>query len=102
MSKARDQLLITFAALIALFVPFMIMGEVYPFFQLFLPEGNIVIPPGLRIFATIVMAAMDYGIAYLAIHFTSKRYDKPFIMITVGLTFLWNIFVGMLWYLSID
>lgn len=93
--------LIVIAIIIALVVPIFLMGIIYPAFQIFLSEGNIVLTPFLRLTATIVMAIIDYGIAYIPIYYSDKRKHIGFNVICFILTLLWCMALGLLWYLSI-
>lgn len=89
------------AVLIAIFSPIFIMPLIYPAFQAFLPEGNIVLTPPLRITATCIMSVIDYGLSYIAIYHTPFRKKLWFIFLTYILTLLWCIAMGVLWYISI-
>lgn len=97
----NDFILIFIAALIAIITPLFIMPIIYPAFQVFLPEGNIVLTSSLRITATLIMSMIDYGLAYIAIYHTLKRKKLLFNFICYFLTLIWNIIMGMMWYLSL-
>ena len=72
-NKFDDTLLIIVAIIVAVVLPFVLTSVIYPFFQIFLPEGNIVLTPSLRIVATILMGIIDYGLAYIPIYYSNKR-----------------------------
>ena len=96
-----DGLLIIVASVLAIFAPLFLMAIIYPAFQFFLPEGNIVLTPPLRITATILMSIIDYGIAYIVIYHSSKRKKILFNVGCYTLTLLWSIFIGFMWYMTI-
>lgn len=97
--KKKDYLFIMFAVIIALIAPFFLMGIIYPCGKVFLPPGNIVLTPPIRIFCTIVMAILDYSLAYIFIYKTAKARKKIFNITCFSLTILWNFFVGFFWYI---
>lgn len=97
----NDLLLIIVAAVLAIFLPIFMMPIIYPAFQIFLPEGNVILTPTIRITATILMSVIDYGISYILIYHTVKRRRIWFNIICYILTLLWCIVMGMLWYLAI-
>lgn len=100
--KFDNILLIITAIIIAIIMPFYLMNVIYPLFQIFLPEGNIILTPPLRITATIIMGIIDYGLAYIPIYYTNKRKSIWFNLVCFILTMLWCMAVGVLWYIAID
>ena len=100
MSKS-DYLYLLCAVCIALITPILLTSFIYPAFQVFLPEGNIILTPPLRVVATILMAVISYALAYIAIYRTSKRNKVLFNLISFLLTILWNIFIGIIWWIAV-
>lgn len=101
MNKKNDILLTLVAILVAIFAPLFLMGIIYPTFQVFLPEGNVILTPNLRITATILMSIVDFGMAYLLIYHTAKRKKIVFNVVCYILTLLWCIFMGVMWYIAV-
>ena len=97
--KKKDYLFIILAVIIAIIAPFFLMGIIYPCGKVFLPPGNIVLTFPIRFFCTIVMAVIDYSLAYVFIHKTPKSEKKLFNITCFSLTFLWNFFIGFIWYI---
>lgn len=100
--KFDNILLIIAAIIVAIIMPFFIMNIIYPASQLFLPEGNIILTPLLRITATIIMGIIDYGLAYIPLYFSNKRKCGWFNFICFTLTMLWCLAVGVLYIAAID
>lgn len=63
----KDILNIISTAIIALVTPFLLMLIVFPVGQMFLPNENIVLTPGIRMVCTSIMAIIDYAIVYMFI-----------------------------------
>ena len=99
--KQSNAVLIVVAVLIAIFSPIFIMPLIYPAFQAFLPEGNIVLTPFLRITATLIMSVIDYGLAYISIYHTSYRNKALFNVIFYIMIILWCVAMGVLWYIAV-
>ena len=99
--RKKDYILIFVAFLVAFIAPIFLMSFVYSIGQLFLPEGNIVLTPALRITCSWCVVIMDYALAYVFIWFTSKRKKVLFNAVFFVLTAFWNIFLALLWYLSL-
>ena len=99
--KQSDAGLIVVAVLIAIFSPIFIMPLIYPAFQAFLPEGNIVLTPSLRITATLIMSVIDYGLSYISIYHTSYRNKVFFNIIFYIMIILWCVAMGVLWYIVV-
>lgn len=99
--KRSDTVLIVVAVLIAILSPFFIMPLIYPTFQVFLPDGNIVLTPPLRITATLIMSVIDYGMSYIAIYHTSYKKRKLLNVMFYIMNLLWCAAMGALWYLAV-
>jgi hypothetical protein len=100
-TEARTMPLIIVAVIIALVAPLFLMPFVYRIAQLFLPEGTLLLTAPLRIVATIIIAVVAYGIAYIPIRFTTKRKKPVFNAVCFVLTALWSIVLAMMWYISL-
>ncbi len=98
--KNTDYFLVMIAAGAAIFSPLILTMIIYPAFQVFLPEGRIILTPPLRITATIVMSIIDYAIAYIPIYHSALRRRVWFNVICYILTLLWCCFMGLLWYFA--
>lgn len=98
--KRKDYILIVVAAIIALVAPtFFLARLIYPAFKIF---GSNYLMPVTRIVATILMAVVDYALAYIFIYKTPKRKKILFNSVAFLLTFLWNVAIGVLWWITID
>ena len=98
-SRSESENLLVAAIYIAAISPLWLMSFIYPVFQVFLPEGNIVLTPALRITATILIGIIDYGLAYIPLYFSSRRKKVWFNIVFFSLTMLWCIFGGVFWYI---
>ena len=63
----KDILNIISTAIIVLVTPFLLMLIVFPVGQMYLPNENIVLTPGIRMVCTSIMAIIDYAIVYMFI-----------------------------------
>ena len=99
--KIKNILFIIGAVVIALVMPFFIMQVIYPAFKIFLPEGNNILTPSLRIMATVIMGIIDYGIAYIPIYYSNKGKSRCFNLVCFVLTLIWCAVVGVLWYIAL-
>ena len=93
--------IIVIAAIIAIVLPLALCKFIYPAAQIFLPEGNIVLTPLIRITCTIIMAIIDYVVAgFILIKYCKEWFGKVWPHLITGmLTFIWNVCVGVLWYI---
>lgn len=99
--KEKDFLFTLLAVLVALLMPCILACVIYPLGKLFLPDGNVVLTPPIRIICTIIMSIIDYVLFSLIINYTSKIHKRIFRVITFILIFIWNCFIGCIWYLAI-
>ncbi len=101
MGKMKNGGVVAVAVVVAIVMPLLLSNLIYPAFQVFLPSGNIVLTPTLRVIATILMSVVDYGIAYIFIYQTLKRKKILFNTVCFALTFLLCVFWGYLWYIDL-
>lgn len=97
----KDTILIIGAILVTLFAPLFLAKILFPLGKLFLPEGNIILTPSVRILCTLFMAIIDYILAYALIFHTKKRTKLFFNTIFFLFTILWNVFISIIWYLTL-
>lgn len=95
--------IICFAALVALVLPCVLSPLVYPAAQVFLPEGNIILTPAMRVICTILIAIIDYFAAgFILIRWCKEWFTKIWPHVITGtLTFMWCIFIGVIWFISV-
>lgn len=97
----KDILNIISTAIIALVTPFLLMLIVFPVGQMFLPNENIVLTPGIRMVCTSIMAIIDYAIVYMFIKDVLIQKGIIIHLFFFFLIFMWSILVGIIWYLFI-
>ena len=97
----KESFTILGATLIALVAPLLLMAIVYPIGQLFLPQGNIVLTLTIRVICTTVVTIIDYALTYRIMKVSTIQRGILFNIVCFLLILLWNIFIGILWYIII-
>lgn len=97
----KESFTILGATLIALVAPLLLMAIVYPIGQLFLPHGNIVLTLTIRVICATVVTLIDCALTYKIMKVSKIQKGILFNLVSFLLILLWNIFIGILWYIII-
>lgn len=98
---SKNAMLITAAVMVALAAPLVMMGPVYTAARHLSSSSGMILPPGLRVAATALIAVVTYGLAYIFISFSTKRRRPVFNLVCFVLTALWCFAMAALWYLGL-
>lgn len=92
---------IVVAPIMVLILPFFLEAFIYPAFQVFLPYGNIVLTPLLRVLATLVIAALTYLAVILVLHKGGWAETTLSKIILAFIICCYCFFCGFLWYIAV-